>query len=246
MPEKRAEHAERSAQGDDEHGNHMTPISVGKRYTHVGREMHDGKGEFREGVENRIVVNKVAELLTKRCIPYVIISDPVKDTPLGERALKMKRLAQSGYFGYLHSFHSNAADFYIRDKQGKAIRKRTKAELDAIQGYCVFTTRGQNISDIIAEIHYKLVEKNFKGKWRLRPNAYSDGDNDQEADFYILRHTDLKSATPTFGAILEEWGFYTSEQDSDFIMQTRDIRAEIAALTAQNTFNFMVKYDIPT
>lgn len=228
--------------GNDEDGNHMTPISNGKRYTHKGTLMHDGNGEFREGVENRIVVDKVCKLLDEECINYRKIHHDIYDTPLRQRIVEINRLKSAGFFGYLHSFHSNAADLYVRDKNNKPIRKKTKSELDAIRGYSVFTTRGQNISDIIADEHFKLVNRALPN-WRMRPNTYIDGDLDWEADFYILRNTDLKKASPVFAAILEEWGFYTSEPDSEFIMNSRDIRAKCAVDLAKKVYKLMVKYD---
>ena len=106
-------------------------------------------------------------------------------------------------------------------------------------GFCVYTTTGQNLSDKIADAHMENVKREI-GDWKYRYQDRDDMDSDYEANFYILRNTDL-IFYPKFGAILEEFGFHTSAVDCKFIIEHRQQRTNAALFTALWTKEMMGK-----
>ncbi len=98
----------------------------------------------------------------------------------------------------------------------------------------VFSTLGDTFSDQIAEQHFKHVKQTVgANQWNYRAQ-HKDGDSDFEANFQILRETDLLEFQHQFGAILSEWGFHTSSKDAQFIVDpdTREKRVEACFKTA--------------
>ncbi len=140
----------------------------------------------------------------------------------------MRSWLNRGYYGYLHSFLSNAIS-----------ASNTPAKLLATRGFSVYTTTDQNISDKIAEQHMQNIQL-LVGDWHYRYEK-SDGDSDYESNFYILRNTDL-IFYPKFGAILEEFGFHTSAVDCEFIIEKRIERVDAALRTAQWVRQEIEKY----
>lgn len=200
--------------GIDMNGIYAT---AGKRAFHPEYELHQ-KGHYFEGYENRIVAEMFIEKCTEAGIQTVRTYHPYKDTPLLERASLVTDYLHRGYYGYMHSFHSNAIS-----------SSNSKDKLENTKGFSVYTTTGQNYSDKIADVHFKHM-KNALPDWKFRTQD-KDGDADYESNFYILRHTDLEHFTK-FGAILEEFGFHTSGQDCDFIVNHRKERVQAALATA--------------
>lgn len=188
----------------------------GKRAYHAGLPMHDGKGNYYEGVENRIVADAVCAALAANGIQSVRVHHPFADSQDGGSAELQRRAAlvndylAAGYTGYLHSFHSNAIG-------GDA------AKMEQTQGFCVFTTVGQTHSDKLAEKLWDYTKIAFP-EWNVR-SQMSDGDRDHEENFYIIRSV----ACP---AILEEFGFHTSRKDAEFIMANRSARVQNAVKLA--------------
>ena len=198
----------------------------GKQAFHPDKKLHQG-GRYYEGYENRIVAEMFIEECTKKGIQTIRTYHPYKDTPLLERCEIVKSWLDRGYFGYLHSFHSNAI----------ASSNSPEKMLGTI-GFSVYTTTGQNQSDLIAEQHMQNVQLKV-GDWKYRYQK-SDGDSDYEANFYILRNTDLIYYAK-FGAILEEFGFHTSAVDCEFIINHRKQRTAAALMTALWTKEEMTK-----
>lgn len=206
--------------GIDENGNYVTP---GKRAYHKGEEMHE-RGHYYEGFENRLI----AEAFIEACIDVGIMCirtyHPHKDTSLSERTEIIRSWLRRGYYGYLHSFHSNAIS-----------SSNSAAKLDATRGFMVFNTRGNNFSDAIATEHFNNVKQTIgKDNWKYRTQSSKDGDVDYEVNFQILRETDLQEFY-WFGAILDEWGFHTSKTDTNFIIHpsNRIKRVEACLKTAK-------------
>lgn len=206
--------------GIDEGGQYVTP---GKRAYHKGEKMHE-RGHYYEGFENRLIAEAFIEACTNVGIMCVRTYHPYKDTPLSTRTEMIRSWLRRGYYGYLHSFHSNAIS-----------SKNSEAKLDATRGYMVFNTRGNNFSDRIANQHFKHVKEVMgEENWTYREQSKRDGDADFEVNFQILRETDLQEFY-WFGAILDEWGFHTSKTDTKFIIDPENrTRRVIACLkTAQ-------------
>jgi N-acetylmuramoyl-L-alanine amidase len=185
----------------------------GKRFFHPNQNFHNG-GWYYEGVENRIVADLFMKLLAANGIPFVQVHRAWEDskTELARRANMVNLELQKGKKGYLHSFHSNAI--------GEEKREHT-------EGYTIWTTEGQTLSDKIADAHYKHIQQACPDlkNWNWRKDAKKDGDVDYEKDFYILKYTKCP-------AILEEFGFHTSLPDTLRIVAHRQQRAEAALQTA--------------
>lgn len=217
--------------GVDDAGNYVTP---GKRAYHSGENFHDG-GHYYEGYENRLIAEAFIEACAKEGIMCVRTYHPVKDTSLRERAAMVRDYLQRGYVGYLHSFHSNA------------ISSSNSAEkLLNTTGFGVYTTYGNNLSDKIADEHFKNVKAQFGTNWNYRPKldkGEKEKDSDREANFYILKYTDLEDFESFFGSILEEFGFHTSRKDTRFITdsETRKKRVKAAVNTALWLKDYLAK-----
>jgi len=206
--------------GINENGNYVTP---GKRAYHKGETMHE-RGHYYEGFENRLIAEAFIEACTDAGIMCVRTYHPYKDTSLATRSEIIRSWLRRGYYGYLHSIHSNAI----------STSKNSAKKLNATRGFMVFSTIGSNFSDKIATQHFKNVQSIIGAdNWRYRTQM-KDGDEDYEVNFQILRETDLKEFE-WFGAILEEWGFHTSKTDSKFIIdpKNRKKRVEAALATAK-------------
>jgi len=210
--------------GCDNSGRYTT---AGKQAFHPGLQLHQG-GKYYEGYENRIVAEMFIEECTNAGIQTVRTYHPYKDTSLKDRCDIVKDWLDRGYNGYLHSFHSNAIS-----------STNSPAKMLSTIGFCVYTTTGQNLSDKIADEHMKNVQREV-GDWKYRYQDRDDMDSDYEANFYILRNTDLVYYAK-FGAILEEFGFHTSAVDCEFIIEHRQQRADAALLTALWTKEMMGK-----
>lgn len=200
--------------GIDESGGYVTP---GKRAFHEGAGLHE-RGHYYEGYENRMIAEAFIEKCTEEGIMCIRTYHPYKDISLSERTEIVRSWLRRGYYGFMLSFHSNA------------ISSRNSAEkLNATRGLMVFSTRGNNYSDIIATQHFENI-KTIVGadNWRFREEKSADGDVDYEVNFQILRETDLQEF-PWFGAVLEEWGFHTSKTDAEFIVNPQNRGKRVAA-----------------
>ncbi len=211
--------------GIDDSGRYTTS---GKRAYHDGVELHDN-GNYYEGFENRIVAEQFIQELTSEGIQSIRLYHPYLDTSLSVRTRLVNDYLNRGYFGYLISFHSNAIS-----------SSNSPTKLENTTGFCVYTTKGDTLSDKIAEIHFKNVFDNFSD-WNLRTQKATDSDSDFEANFQVLRQTDTEQNSGRFGAILEEFGFHTSKQDTEFIIANRDKRVKCAVLTAKKVREMMKK-----
>ena len=191
----------------------------GKRAYHEGLELHRG-GHYYEGHENRIIAERFIQKLASVGITAIRVYHPYFDTPLSHRANNVKYWINRGYYGYLHSFHSNA------------IETSDFAKLKNTIGFQVYTTKGETLSDKIATWHHANTRLRLPN-WKYLQQRYVDNDVDYEANFQILRQTDTQKFKK-FGAILEEFGFHSSPKDCEFIVQesTRAARVDAAVATA--------------
>lgn len=205
--------------GIKENGSYVTR---GKRAYHSGIELHEN-GHYYEGYENRLNAEAFIEACTDVGIMCIRTYHPYKDTPISERTELVRSWLRRGYYGYLHSFHSNAIS-----------SSNSKEKLEDTQGFMVFNTRGNTFSDEIATKHHQHVRNAFGSTWTYREQKRKDGDSDFEVNFQILRETDLTDF-PLFGAILDEWGFHTSKEDCKFITNNfnRDLRVSACLDTAK-------------
>lgn len=168
---------------DNGHGGIINgvPQTAGKRSPDFG------KGILYEGVSNRNIVSKILTLCEKEGIDAINLVPEVEDISLGERVRRANKFPEA----ILISLHSNAA------------------ASEQASGWEIFSTLGQNNSDVVAEVIYKEFKKAFpKAKFRTET---IDGDSDKEIDFYIIKKTVCR-------AVLVENFFMTNKSDCELLI----------------------------
>src|SRR5688572_13753255 len=137
---------------------------VNGKYSTAPAKMHvfpDGYTIY-EGVINRLITNKLAELLKKANIDYRLIHDEHDDLALSVRV-------------------NNADAEYAKDK--RCIFLSIHSNAGGGRGFEIFTSKGQTKSDKIAQIFCEVYKKRFP-EMKFRDEQV-DGDADKEADFYV-------------------------------------------------------------
>ena len=162
--------------GLDEEGNYTTPAKYGKRFKHDPKIVNggmdqNGEGWIYEGVLNRCLVEDLCGQLRQAQIQYIIISDEVEDVSLSDRVSIIDELYKMYPHGFLFSVHCNAF-------RGES------------RGSCLFTTRGETKSDLIAQHiapHLYDLEDEFgdDGFW-VRDGSGKINQIDYEKNFTIL------------------------------------------------------------
>ena len=147
---------------------------------------------FYEGVFNRLIAEKVGNLLMLAKVPFTFIHSNVADNSLTERVFIERTISEMyGPSNVLFvSSHSNASS----TNTGTGIE--------------VFTSRGQTGSDALANYFIKTLQhlvgmNGYNFKFRL---DFSDGDADKEADFTVLKSTSCL-------AFLIEYLFFDNIED---------------------------------
>ena len=162
--------------------------------------------EFYEYKWNREIAKPIVEELKRRGYNADLLVTEENDISLEERVRRAN--AECSNYGaasvILVSVHANAAG------NGK--------EWMTGRGWSAYTSRGRTKSDELAEFLYREAAKNFTGM-KLRVDN-SDGDSDQEADFYILKRTYCT-------AVLTENFFYDNVDDVQYILSDEGRKAVI-------------------
>ena len=133
-------------------------------------------------------------------IPFSILVPETNDVTLGERCRRANAIyAKNNKEAFLVSVHANAGGG---------------------TGWECYTSVGNTKSDAIATIFCDLAKQKFPGE-KMRFD-YTDGDPDQESQFYILKNTNCP-------AVLTENFFMDNEKDCRFIMSNngRQMIAEL-------------------
>lgn len=194
---------------DNGHGNN----TAGKR----SPKLEDGR-QLMEYQWARNVVRLIAGLLEEDGISYSIITPEEWDVTLEERCRRANEIAKrSKVPTVLLSVHCNAAG-----KDGKWVEA---------YGWSAFTSRGVTKADRLATCLYEAAAEIFPTGKRLRRD-YSDGDADQEAGFYILRHT-------TMPAVLTENFFMDCRKECEWLM-TEEAKVLCARVHLEGIKKYMV------
>ena len=160
-----------------------------------GKRSPDGR--LLEYRENRIIARGIVDALTARDLDASLLVPEERDIPLPERCRRVntwcRRLGKDNVI--LISIHANAAG-------------RGDRWYDAT-GWCAYTSRGNTRADALATSLYAAAQAHLPGH-RLRTD-YTDGDPDQEAAFYLLRHTICP-------AVLTENLFMDNHSDCAFLL----------------------------
>lgn len=154
----------------------------------------DGRQLF-EGVFNRKVVNRIAELCRNKGISHTILVPEQQDISLVTRVRRANLIA-SKEKAILISVHANAGGG---------------------TGWEVFTTPGLTKSDPIATILFNSARK-FLPTFKMRTD-FSDGDPDKESLFYIIAKTSCPAV------LTENLFMDTLNPDCEFIMSDAGVEA---------------------
>ena len=194
------------------------PTAPAKMYKHENIQAHKS-GVFYEGHENRIIAEMLIKELNEVGINAIRLYHPYKDTSPRERANMYTQYIKRGYYGPAIDLHSNAID----------TRNKSLNEIEKVRGGTIFTSKAETISDILANIY--IESSSFKN-WTWS--------RDFEQNFSFLKYADL--GTPDTAAILEEFGFFTSSIDTEFIINNRQIRVEDLSELLDPAFNGFRNY----
>lgn len=162
------------------------------RYTTAPKKMHkfpDGLTIY-EGVINRQIVKKLVKKIEGK-YDYRLIHSEQEDLSLPVRVARADNEFQKDPRCIFVSIHSNAGG-------GK--------------GNEVFTSKGQTKSDKVGQIFCDVYKKHFP-EIKFRSDQ-ADGDDDKEAEFYVLRKTDCP-------AVLVENLFFDNRQEAEFLISEK-------------------------
>ena len=174
-------------------------------YTTQGKSYKFPNGEIAyEGVINRNISKSLGDKLKVRGFNVVYTVDPSNATDLslgGRVKAANKYSSQDSLFV---SIHNNAMG-----KPGSA------------SGFEIFTTPGQNNSDVLAENIYNEVAKLYKKiNLKLRYD-YSDKDYDKESGFYVIKGANMPAVLLEC-LFFDNYEDYKKLKDKTFIEQLTD------------------------
>lgn len=159
---------------------------------------------------NRILGRRIGDKLTELGISWCFTYDTERedDLSLTERANVANRMSK--IYGsknvILLSIHHNA------------LGKGRENEWYSANGFSVWTTKGDTISDYYGQILWEEAKKVLEPKGRTVMKERSDGDGDYEKNFTVI----YKTVCPS---VLIEYGFYTNEDDMKWCMSEEGLEA---------------------
>ena len=164
------------------------------------------KNRFREWKYNRTIAWEVYSIFKEMGYDARLVTPEDKDVSLSERIRRINTICNKEGAGnvVLVSIHSNA--------------KGDGSSWQDAKGWEAYTTRGKTKSDFFADCLYKRADGYFKGR-KIRED-WSDGDRDQEADFYIIKHSNCP-------AVLTENFFYDNKDDLKYLTSDEGIHAVV-------------------
>lgn len=190
--------------------------------------------DFYEYKFNREICKMLAKELNEYGVEVFITTDEQRDkdvdVSLTTRATRAwNAIKASGKKGVFVSVHANA--------NGKG------SAWDSARGWSAYTTKGNNISDKLADCFYDEAEKLYKNtKLKIRTDK-SDGDRDWEENFtviYKMEQFSIKNGKPTVPAVLTENFFYSNIDDCKYLCQTSN-QLDIAELHLNAILSFADK-----
>ena len=163
----------------------------------------DGKILY-EGEFNRSIVNRLVEICKTNNIDCVNLVDTQEDVPLHYRTEKANSIAKQSTKPCIYvSIHANGFD------------------KESANGWSVYTSPGETKSDEIATVLFEKSMREFKGEYMRKDTT--DGDPDQESNFYVLVNTSMP-------AILSENFFMTNSDNCHKYLLSEDGRDRVAKI----------------
>ena len=188
--------------------------------------------DFYEYKFNREIVDMLAKKLSEQGIEVFITTDKNRDgdidVSLTTRATRAwNKIKASGKKGIFISIHANA--------NGKG------SAWDKAKGWSTYTTKGQNISDQLADYFYDEAEKIFDGKKLKIRTDKSDNDRDWEENFTVIfkmEQFSIKNGKPTVPSVLTENFFYSNVDDCKYLCSNKG-KEDIVKLHFQAILGFV-------
>lgn len=178
---------------------------------------------FREYEYCRDIVRRLAPILEKEGFTVYIVTPEEKDISLTERGARINKVvaesATKGMRVLSISVHNNAAGM------GK--------EWKEAYGWSIWTTRGQNNSDILAQCLYDAADEVLPPLGQKSRHDRSDGDDDYEADFAMCR-------IPKCPAVLTENMFQDCIKEVQFLL-TEEGKNAIVEIHRRGIIKFVEK-----
>lgn len=177
---------------------------------------------FYEWEYNRRLGKEIGKRLTQLGIDWCFTYDTERedDLSLTERANVANRMSK--IYGsknvILISIHHNA------------LGKGQEGEWYSANGWSVWTTKGNTVSDKYAEIMYQSAKEVLLPLGRKVMKEMSDGDGDYEKNFTVI----YKTVCPS---MLIEYGFYTNKEEMEWMMTDEALDA-YARLTVDAILKF--------
>lgn len=162
-----------------------------------GKRSPDGR--LMEYAYTREIADMLVNELKKHGIDAERIVREELDVPLSERCRRVNEYKASE--AILVSIHCNAAG---------------SGDWMSARGWEAWTSRGKTKADKLATCLYEAAEEVLKGM-KIRKDI-SDGDEDKESDFYILKNTKCP-------AVLTENLFQDNKEDVDFMLSSEEKKA---------------------
>ena len=171
----------------------------------ISSEFTNG-GRFREWKYNRVIAKQVVDILSSMGYNANLLVPEDKDITLSERVRRVKTVCNNVGASnvLLISVHANAVG--------------DGSEWMDAKGWEAYTTRGETISDKLAEYLYSRADKNLPGR-KIRED-WTDGDRDKEADFYIIKKAPC-------AAVLTENFFYDNKDDLKYLTSEEGIHGVV-------------------
>lgn len=164
------------------------------------------KKRFKEWKYTRIIANMVVDILKDMKYDARLVTPEDDDVSLSERIRRINTICNK--YGannvLLISIHANAVGDSSKWMEGK--------------GWEAYTTRGETISDKLADFLYKRADSNIKGR-KIRED-WSDEDRDKEADFYIIKKAKC-------AAVLTENFFYDNKDDLKYLTSDEGVHSVV-------------------
>lgn len=188
--------------------------------------------DFYEYKFNREIVDMLAKKLSEQGIEVFITTDKNRDgdidVSLTTRATRAwNKIKSSGKKGIFISIHANA--------NGKG------SAWDKAKGWSTYTTKGQNISDQLADYFYDEAEKIFDGKKLKIRTDKSDNDRDWEENFTVIfkmEQFSAKNGKSTVPSVLTENFFYSNVDDCKYLCSNKG-KEDIVKLHFQAILGFV-------
>jgi len=175
-------------------------IKEGK-YVTAPAKMHkfDDGFTIHEGEVNRKISALLQRMLQTEGIDFCLVYDEVEDTSLDSRINLVNKVYEKNPNAILLSIHSNAGG-------GKGLE--------------IFTSIGQNKSDVVAEYLHQSYTK-YLPKFKFREDE-SDGDHDKEARFAMVGYERMKNGKvvwygPKCPAVLVENLFFDNREEAEYL-----------------------------